>query len=213
VKTLLRSLGVSVTAAVLSAACGVTGGAQPARGEITTTARTGDAPSDATTGPVDASAPPEAIVTTVPEIPAGPCAEEPSQCTVTLVSPAAGRTASSTAEGATLIFGFADVLDVSRQRKEQELVAFLEARPAGEDPVPLGEAPGNRMPYVVAELLDAGKASVRDARTGDTVETIVRETWEWVGCGGGCRQSGRQYRIRVPGKVFFRTTDLFEDSF
>jgi len=157
---------------------------------------------------------PQAIVTTVPDIPGGPCPGE-SQCNVTLRPPAGGRRATWAAEGATLTFAYDDVLGRARERNEDELVAFLEGRPAGEDPVPLNEAAlaGNRVSYVVAALLDEGKASVRDDRDGREVATIVRETWDWVGCGGGCRQAGRQYRFRVPGDVFFRTTDLFEDSF
>ena len=33
-----------------------------------------------------------------------------------------------------------------------------------------------------------------------------------VSFGGGCRQSGREFRLEIPSKPFFRTTDLFEDG-
>jgi hypothetical protein len=76
-----------------------------------------------------------------------------------------------------------------------------------------GALPDNRFAFVIAALLDRGLAAVVDDATRAPVESLVREGWDWVGCGGGCRQSGRAFRLRVPGAVFFRTTDLFEDSF
>ena len=171
-------------------------------------------PADIAEPAADAPEGPQAIVTTVPDIPGGPCPGE-SQCTVTLRPPAGGRRATWAAEGATLTFAYDDALGLARERNERELVAFLEGRPAGEDPVPLNEAAlaGNRVSFVVAALLDEGQAAVRDDQGDRDVATIVRETWVWTGCSGGCRQAGRQYRIQVPGDVFFRTTDLFEDSF
>ncbi|MBI5502440.1 MAG: hypothetical protein HY907_19510 [Deltaproteobacteria bacterium] len=216
-------------AALLLPACcgrGTCPGARPVPPADAAVAANGDAsslpavepaegPADAGAAPAEDAPPaPEAIVTTVPDIPEGPCPGE-SQCTVTLHPPAAGRTVRYVAEAATITLGLDDVLAEARERRETELLEFLEARSGGEDPIPLNEAAlaGNRVPYVVAALLDDGKAAVREDRAGRDAETIVRETWDWIGCGGGCRQAGRQYRFAVPGEVFFRTTDLFEDSF
>lgn len=220
---------LAVFAALLPASCcghGSCPGARPVPPADDAAATNGDAsvplavepgegPADATATPGDdALRPAEAVVTTVPDIPEGPCPGE-SQCTVALHPPVAGRAVRYVAEGATITLALDDVLATARERSETELVEFLEARPAGEGPIPLNEAAlaGNRVPYVVAALLDEGKAAVRGDGTGGDAESIVRETWDWVGCGGGCRQAGRQYRLQVPGDVFFRTTDLFEDSF
>ena len=177
---------------------------------------TPDAPGPVETPATDAAAvPPEPAVTTVPEVPVGPCTDDPSQCTVTLRAPAAGRMVIYRVEGVTLSFGFGDFLTLSRDRGEDELVAYLDGLPADQNPVRLGATPGpptNRWQFVVAELLDRGRARVHDEAGDRDVESIVRETWDWMGCGGGCRQSGRQYRLQVPGDVFYRVTDLYEDG-
>jgi hypothetical protein len=161
--------------------------------------------------------PPEAITTQVPEIPLGPCpAEQPDQCTVVLTPPAEGRRVAWRTEGVTVSFGLAEFRAMAAERDEREVLEYLDGRPAGEDPIRLDAEPGpqtNRWPFVVAALLDQGKARVHDEAGNRDAESIVRETWDWVGCAGGCRQSGRRYRLQVPGEVFYSVTDLFEDSF
>ena len=164
-----------------------------------------------------ATVPPEAVTTQVPEIPLGPCpAEQPSQCTVPLTAPTAGRRVALRTEGVELRFGFDEFRAQAAERNEREVLEFLDGRPADEETVRLDTEPRpqtNRWPFVVAALLDQGKVRVHDEAGGRDVDSIVRETWDWIGCGGGCRQSGRQYRLQVPGEVFFSVTDLFEDSF
>ena len=143
-------------------------------------------------------------------------AEQPSQCTVPLTPPAEGRRVALRTEGVELRFGFDEFRAQAAERNEREVLEFLHGRPADEETVRLDaepRPPTNRWPFVVAALLDQGKARVHDEAGERDVDSIVRETWDWVGCGGGCRQAGRQYRLQVPGEVFFSVTDLFEDSF
>jgi hypothetical protein len=164
-----------------------------------------------------AAVPPEAVTTQVPEIPLGPCpAEQPYQCTVPLTAPAAGRRVALRTEGVELRFGFDEFRAQAAERNEREVLEFLDGRPTDEETVRLDAEPGpqtNRWPFVVAALLDQGKARVHDEAGNRDAESIVRETWDWVGCAGSCRQSGRRYRLQVPGEVFYSVTDLFEDSF
>jgi hypothetical protein len=228
-----RTAGVALALLLLAAGCprGAPPVVEPAPGPAPA-ADVAPAAPDATTAeptePTDiagapnvpdpaAPEPPEAVITQVPEIPLGPCpAEEPSQCTVELHAPAAGRMVSFRTEGVTLRFGFDDFRATAAEHNEREVLEYLDGRPADENPVRLDREPRpqtNRWPFVVAALLDAGQARVHDDGADRDVDSIVRETWDWVGCSGGCRQSGRQYRLQVPGAVFFNITDLFEDSF
>jgi hypothetical protein len=64
------------------------------------------------------------------------------------------------------------------------------------------------MSYVVAALLDAGRAGVRLESEPDLRKTIVRDGWAEDGCGGHCRSSGRLYRLSEDDPAFFlRITD------
>jgi hypothetical protein len=119
-------------------------------------------------------------------------------------------------EGVELRFGFDEFRAQAAERNEREVLEFLDGRPADEETVRLDAEPRpqtNRWPFVVAALLDQGKARVHDEARNRDAESIVRETWDWIGCAGACRQSGRRYRLQVPGDAFFSVTDLFEDSF
>jgi hypothetical protein len=207
--------------AVLVVACACAGAAarvQAAGDSTVPTAPTAEARADeagATESGAAESAEAQAGPATIVE--EGSCTDDSYCKVIRLQAPAEGRMVTLRAEGATLTFSFGDFLLAARERDEREVVAFLDGRPSGENPVPLAAATQfpayNRVQFIAAALLEEGKARVRDHVEDRDVESIVWETWDWMGCGGGCRQSGREFRLRIPGDVFFRVTDEYDDSF
>ncbi|HOU93715.1 MAG TPA: hypothetical protein PLU22_21845 [Polyangiaceae bacterium] len=137
--------------------------------------------------------------------------------TVELVVPREARTVVVLGQGATMSFGRDEFAEAARCLRMKLVVDFLAARPLGEEVVSLSEAAaaaavGSQAQFVVAALLDRGHVRVHDLVTKRDVDSIVRDRWRWMGCGGQCRQNGREYRLRVPGEIFFRTTDRFADG-
>lgn len=115
-----------------------------------------------------------------------------------------------------LVFGREAFLKAAKVRRRSKLAAWIEGHqtkqtrldgPAGPGPELIKEST-----FVAAGLLEAGRAKAVVAKTGRPVDRIVVQHWDWIGCSGGCRQAGREFRLTVPGKPFLKTTDLFEDG-
>lgn len=146
----------------------------------------------------------------------GGCQECGTDCRdIALTVPQAERWATYESEGVRMEFDLEDVLAICREHDEAEVLAWVEAH-AGRAPrldLRAGERElaGQRVALVVAALLERGRARVVDPGSGEPVERLVQMEWFWMGCGGRCRQSGREWRLRVPGEVFFKTTDLYGD--
>jgi hypothetical protein len=144
----------------------------------------------------------------------GGCARDDDACRNIVLDPIASeRIVVFESEGVRMEFAFDDVRRVGAERGVAGLVTFLDARERAVVRLDHGEPslPGQQVPMVLAALLEEGRARVFDPASGEPVEHLVQEEWFWMGCGGRCRQSGRQWRLRIPGEVFFRVTDLFGD--
>lgn len=173
------------------------------------------APTQRAVDPASAPSPAPASVPTEDDE-YNPFDEREPQRQVALEAPGPGRVVVYKADGATITMSYEAFVARAAKRHEQPVLDFLGKVPVQQASVSLNAAERTsawgRILFVVASLLDRGEARVRDDRTGREVGSIIREQWTWEGCSGGCRQSGRQYRLQVPGDVFLRTTDLFEDS-
>jgi len=136
--------------------------------------------------------------------------------TVELVAPREVRTVVVQREGVTMTFGLEEFTVVARCLRMKLVTDFLATRPANERVVTVSDAAApsisSQAQFVVAALLDRGHARVHEEASNRDVASIVRNRWSWMGCGGKCRQHGREYRLRVPGDVFYRTTDRFADA-
>jgi hypothetical protein len=134
---------------------------------------------------------------------------------ITLTVPQAERWAVYESEGVRMEFDLEEVLATCRERGEAEVLEWLEAQGGRAPSVDLAAAEraiaGQRVALLVAALLEAGRVRVVDPGNGEPVGRLVQMEWFWMGCGGRCRQSGREWRLRVPGEVFFKTTDMFGD--
>lgn len=134
---------------------------------------------------------------------------------LTLTVPQAERWAVYESEGVRMEFDLEEVLALCREHDEAEVLEWLEANGGRAPSVDLRAAEraiaGQRVALLVAALLEAGRARVVDPGNGEPVGRLVQMEWFWMGCGGRCRQSGREWRLRVPGEVFFKTTDMFGD--
>ena len=134
---------------------------------------------------------------------------------LTLTVPQAERWATYESAGVRMEFDLEDVRATAAELEYTEVSEWLEARAGAAGRVDLQRADralgGQGVPFVIGELLQRGRARVVDPGSGEPVERLVQMEWFWMGCGGRCRQAGREWRLRVPGEVFFKTTDLFGD--
>ena len=145
--------------------------------------------------------------------PAARCPEKDPLCKeVSLKAPKDARVVVTKRGPATLIFGLDAFYKAAKARRVTALAAWLDAQKGHEIRLERAGAKLEKdITFVVARLLEDGRAKVL-SRAGQPVERIIVQRWDWVGCSGGCRQAGREFRLTIPGKSFLRTTDLYEDG-
>ena len=148
---------------------------------------------------------------------AGGCPKQDHLCKdVKLVPPKDARLVSLMSGGVKMTFGLEDFKQAAKERRDDKLIEWLGKKTAKEIRIPLDKMPTaflhNAVIYAAAKLLEQGKAQLFDTKKKQKSSRVIVQQWNWVGCGGGCRQSGREFRLAVPGQPFFRTTDLFEDG-
>ena len=106
-----------------------------------------------------------------------------------------------------MTFGFHEFLRATECLNQKAVVDYLRSRPQSEQGVTIPEPHDHQFAVTMAALLDVGHASVTALNDGTRAQTIVKSFWTWMGCGGGCRHMGREYRQSIPGDVFLQITD------
>jgi hypothetical protein len=147
---------------------------------------------------------------------AGGCPKLDHLCKdVKLVPPKDGRQVSIISGGVKMTFGLKAFKKAAKERRDEKLIEWLDKKTDKEIEIPLGKKLSaflhNAAIYAAAKLLEQGKAQLYDTKNKQKATRVIVQQWDWTGCGGGCRQSGREFRLAVPGQPFFRTTDLYED--
>lgn len=148
---------------------------------------------------------------------AGGCPKEDHRCKdVTLVPPEDDRLVSIMQGGVKMTFGLKDFIKAAKDRRDEKLIEWLGKKTDKEIQIPLNKMPTvflhNAVVFAAAALLEQGQARLYDPKTKQKATRVIVQRWSWIGCRGGCRQAGREFRLSVPGKPFFRTTDIFEDG-
>lgn len=145
--------------------------------------------------------------------PVARCPDEDPLCKeVALEAPEEARVVVAQRGPATLVFGLEAFSDAAKARRGSQLATWLAGQKGHEIRLVRAEAHLTKeIDFVIAGLLEEGRAKVL-SKAGQPVERIVVQRWDWVGCGGGCRQAGREFRLVIPGKPFLKTTDLYEDG-
>ena len=148
---------------------------------------------------------------------AGGCPKLDRLCKdVTLVPPEDDRRVSIMQGGVKMTFGLQDFIKAAKERRDEKLVEWLEKKAAKEIQIPLNKMPSvflhNAVIFAAAKLLEQGKAKLYDTKKKQKSTRVIVQQWDWIGCSGGCRQAGREFRLSVPGDTFFRTTDIYEDG-
>jgi hypothetical protein len=147
---------------------------------------------------------------------AGGCPKQDHLCKdVKLVPPKDGRLVSIMSGSVKMTFGLEDFKKAAKERRDEKLIEWLDKRTGKEIEIPLGKKLSaflhNAAIYAAAKLLEQGKAQLYDTKKKHKAARVIVQQWDWTGCGGSCRQAGREFRLSVPGQPFFRTTDLYED--
>jgi hypothetical protein len=158
-----------------------------------------------------------ALMAFMPSARAGGCPKLDHLCKdVKLVPPKDGRLVSFMSGGVKMTFGLEDFKKAAKERRDEKLIEWLDKKTEKEIQIPLGKKFSaflhNAAIYAAARLLEQGKARLYDTEKKQKATRVIVQQWDWVGCGGGCRQSGREFRLAIPGQPFFRTTDLYEDA-
>ena len=104
-------------------------------------------------------------------------------------------------------FGFQEFLRAAECLNQKLVVDYLRSRPQSVQVVNISEQQDRQFVVPAAALLDLGHARVTAAGSSKPTKTIVKSFWTWMGCNGGCRHMGRDYRLKVPGYAFFEVTD------
>lgn len=148
---------------------------------------------------------------------AGGCPKLDHRCKdVTLVPPEDDRLVSIMQGGVKMTFGLKDFIKTAKDRRDEKLVEWLGKKTAKEIQIPLDKMPTvvlhNAVVFAGATLLEKGRARLYDTKTKQKAARVIVQQWNWIGCRGGCRQAGREFRLAVPGQPFFRTTDIYEDG-
>ena len=148
---------------------------------------------------------------------AGGCPKLAHRCKdVKLVAPEDDRRVSIMQGGVKMTFGLKDFIETAKDRRDEKLIEWLGEKTAKEIQIPLNKMPTvflhNAVIFAAAKLLEQGKAHLYDTKKKQNATRVIVQQWNWVGCRGGCRQAGREFRLAVPGEPFFRTTDIYEDG-
>jgi hypothetical protein len=62
-----------------------------------------------------------------------------------------------------------------------------------------------------ADLMSSGECQIDSGTRGEKIDRLAILYWDWVGCGGRCRQSGRTICTADYTRVITKTTDSFDD--
>ncbi len=157
------------------------------------------------------------LLTLAPTARAGGCPKLDPRCKeVTLVPPEDDRRVSIMQGGVKMTFGLKDFKKAARDRRDEKLIEWLDKRTAKEIQIPLNKLPTvflhSAVVFAAATLLEKGRARLYDTKKKQKATRVIIQHWDWIGCGGACRQAGREFRLSVPGQPFFRTTDIYEDG-
>ena len=126
--------------------------------------------------------------------------------TIDLRPPGAGKKVFTSKTGVVVTFDREDFLKAARCLKFEKAIRYVEQETGQAQESALMDA--FQLSYVVAALLDAGRASVRLEEESGSRKSIVRDGWAADGCGGRCRSFGRLYRLSEDDSFFFlRITD------
>lgn len=126
--------------------------------------------------------------------------------TLDLSPPGPGKKVFTAKTGVVVTFGRDDFLKAARCLKLEKAIRYVEQDTGFAEETALMDA--FQMSYVVAALLDAGRASVRQDDVPAPRKSIVRDGWSESGCAGRCRSFGRLYRLSEGDSSFFlRVTD------
>jgi len=157
-----------------------------------------------------ASAPPAPIPESHPRCPQFPAlpkwGHRSEDFTIALSSPVESRTVELRGKGVLMTFGYDEFLRAAECLNQKLVVSYLRSRPPTEQVVDISEQQERQFGAPAAALLDLGHVGIT-ATGSKRAETIVKSFWTWMGCGGGCRHMGRDYRLRIPGYAFFEITD------
>lgn len=126
--------------------------------------------------------------------------------TIALSAPVESRKVELRGKGVLMTFGFDEFLRAAECLHQKLVVDYLSSRPKSEQVVSISEQRDRQFVVPAAALLDLGHADIT-ATGGKPAQTIVKSFWTWMGCNGGCRHMGRDYRLKVPGYPFFEVTD------
>lgn len=160
--------------------------------------------------------PPSAALAASAPSPAPTCPQFPDppkwghrseQFTIALAAPVEARKVELRGKGVLMTFGFAEFLRAAECLNQKLVVDYLRSRPPSEQVVNISEQQDRQFVVPAAALLDVGHAGVTAMGSGKPAKTIVKSFWTWMGCGGGCRHMGRDYRLGTPGYAFFEVTD------
>ncbi|HOX45807.1 MAG TPA: hypothetical protein PK668_19560 [Myxococcota bacterium] len=147
----------------------------------------------------------------------GGCPDKDPRCKeVSLVAPGDARRVVLEREGVRMTFGLSAFEEAAKARNDRDLIALLASRKGDEirlEPDKMKDGwLANAVLFAAARLLEEGKAGLVVIATGQPATRVLVQQWDWIGCSGGCRQAGREFRLKIPGAPFLRLTDMFEDG-
>jgi hypothetical protein len=126
--------------------------------------------------------------------------------TIELHPPGPGKTVFTAKTDVVVSFNRDDFLKAARCMKLEKAVRYVEEETGRAPESPLMDA--FQLSYVVAAMLDAGRASVRLENERESSKSLVRDGWAEIGCGGRCRSFGRRYRLSDDDRFhFMQVTD------
>jgi hypothetical protein len=164
-------------------------------------------PSASAAPSVSRESPAEAVARCPEFVPSPGWGHSAEPLTIALTAPVEQRAVELRSEGALLRFGFNEFLRAAECLNRPIVVNYLSSRPDSEQVVNISDQTDAQFVAPAAALLDLGHATVTATSNGKRADTVVKSYWIWMGCGGGCRHMGREYRLSIPGEVFFQITD------
>jgi len=126
--------------------------------------------------------------------------------TIELYPPGPGKKLVMSKVGVVVSFDRDDFLRAARCMKLELAIRHLEEETGQGPETSLYDA--FQLSFVVAAMLDTGRATVRKEDEKAPRTSIVRDGWAEDGCDGHCRSLGRLYRLSEDDPSFFlRITD------
>ena len=121
--------------------------------------------------------------------------------TIELRPPAPGKTVFTSKLGVVVTFNRDEFLKAAHCLKFEKAIRYVEEETGRAETSALMDA--FQLSYVVAALLDAGRAGIRLEEETALRKSIVRDGWADDGCAGRCRSFGRVYRLSADDPSFF----------